>query len=848
MWDESTVNSAQSMQRQREERTDGTVDRQTDFERGGAPFRLTWLLALLATLTLEIAVADGDRSGWSIALTVAAEAIIAGLLGVLVRQMESNTSISNRDPHVDRPQRSSPGNVGQSHLIWILVLATVPFVIEVLVRGARNEMLPLELLLLADFRNGVLALAVFAHRNDCARLCGSLSTFLTIFAAALSAQMWIQGLVVIFAIVGICWLMGTYWDSLAGRLAATSESESSQRWLIAIPLIVIFVLLGIPVAVTQTYALSGFMPSSGGTDSYSDKSRSGIGDGDALVAGTDNIQSFAPIENAPFMNSHEPSLYDLFDDSYNEPVKIQKQDRAIALPQMSNVKQNETDLAESKKAGKEFSTLRKQSNEKQKNVGDLNSNALFYVKGRLPVHLKLEIFDQYNGIEWFPEALPAKDNFLSIKEVRGKPWLQLPISRSLDLYGLSETHALKILRLDTNRIPAPTQLIGIHVDQVDRSDFFEWAQPGIVRMDREKLPEMVALHVQSRTVDVRLIPNSFAHFSGGPAGYRDYGSDQQSQRIQNLAKEWTNEISIGWPQIEAIVSHLRNDYIHDRDARPPVDCEHTVADFLFESRRGPDYQFASAAVLMLRAAGYSARLVSGFHVGPSRYESRSRHASVMMEDVHFWAEVRAGNEDWLPIEPTPGYELLKPPPTLMERLLAAVMAVWSWIAINSFVIAPSISVGCWLLLKRRWVSNRIATWIWEYCPIRDERAFVRQTLDLLDHRSRWAGHVRPPGTTPTRWLSKTASNGHEPIHRMATEFIQLAEWADFAPDKIAPPTLRWRDVCRQAVSIWSWENLIQSRGASGEPRRFQTNASALHDPLLSQVLHWPRKVPNEVHG
>jgi hypothetical protein len=44
------------------------------------------------------------------------------------------------------------------------------------------------------------------------------------------------------------------------------------------------------------------------------------------------VQSFAPIEDAPFMTSHEPSLYDLFDDLYNESMKVERQQRAVSLP------------------------------------------------------------------------------------------------------------------------------------------------------------------------------------------------------------------------------------------------------------------------------------------------------------------------------------------------------------------------------------------------------------------------------------------------------------------------------------------------------------------------------------
>ncbi len=260
--------------------------------------RLAWLLALLASLTFEVAVADDERSAWAIALLLIGEAMAVLCCGWIARRVDSHAA-----------------GEASSRLIPVLCLAFVPFVVELLVRGAPQTMLPLELLLLTGFRNVVLVLAAFSHRPSCQRMCCSLSTFLTIFASALSTQLWLHGLVVVFAIVGIWWLMGTYWETLQDRLAASSEKELPRRWWIALPLMVLVMLIGLPVAATQTHALRGFMPSSGGTGWYDPNARSGVGDGDALVAGTDNIQSFAPIEDAPFLNSHEPSLYDLFDDT-----------------------------------------------------------------------------------------------------------------------------------------------------------------------------------------------------------------------------------------------------------------------------------------------------------------------------------------------------------------------------------------------------------------------------------------------------------------------------------------------------------------------------------------------------
>ncbi len=815
-------------------------DRNVEETTGRMSLRLVWLLVLLSTLALELAAADGDQAGM-VVLIVAGEVGLAGVLGFIARRIDlwdrsrktGNSDGSGSRIRVDRGGIKTP-------LVWILCLATVPFIIEILIRGATDSMWPLELLLLAYFRDGVLALAVFAHRKDCQRVCCSLSTFLTIFASAVSAHVWLHGLVVAFAIVGIWWLMGTYWDSLRGRLVAASETGCSRRWLIVLPLVVLCLLLSLPVTATQTHAWRGFMPSSGGTDRYSEMARSGVGDGTSLVAGTDNISSFAPIEDAPFLTSHEPSLYDLFDDSYSEPVKREKQERSIAISQELGTKSENHQLAESKQAGRQFSTLRQHANAKRRPVGDRDSNALLYVKGRLPLHLKLEVYDRFDGVDWFAEPLPEKNPPLSIETIEAKPWLELPILPSLDLYGRPESHALKIIRLDTNRIPAPTQLLRVHIDKLNQSDFYKWAQPGIICMDREKLPALTVMHVQSRVIDDRLILTSHAHLSGGPAVYRELASEKSSQQIRELAQDWTKDVASGWSQVQTVVKRLRADYIYDREARPATDCEHTVADFLFESRRGPDYQFASAAVLLLRSLGYSTRLVSGFYVDPTGYDARSQHTPVKEHDVHFWAEVSGGNGHWLPIEPTPGYELLRSSPTWIEQVLAGWVAGWRWMVANLVAVMTTVLVLIGMFVLRHRAADRIATVIWQYWPARNERDVVKQTLRLLDCRCRRMGHARPRGVTPTRWLERFAVFHGESERTSAADFIRLADGAVFGPVGTVDRNPRLRSLCSQAVLIWSWERIEQSRSSFRNGRTFRQSRALfvfLHQPVI-----WVRKI------
>lgn len=786
---------------------------------GGTSLRLAWLLAMLATLMFEIAAADGDRPAWLTALIVLFEALFAIALSSICWRFDQATHA-----------------LIASRLIRVLCLATAPYVIEVVVRISTGSMLPLELLLLSYFRNAVLALAVFAYREDSRRWCCAFSMYLAIFCSALSSQSWILGLTVVFAIAGVWWLMTTYWESLQHSLVATSQRHMPRRWIIAVPLLLLLLAaVAVPVAGTPVHALWGFMPSSGGTDRYSESARQGVGDGDALVAGTDNIQSFAPIEDAPFLTSHDPSLYDLFDDSYNEPIKPQKSDRAIALPsELALNRPQERHPAESKLAGKEFSTLRKAGPPKRSEVGNRDSAALLYVKGRVPLHLKLEIFDLYDGIEWSPEPLPTGQGDLRMQTLNGRPWLRTPVGSALEMYGIPESHALKIIRLDTNRVPSPTQFLGVHVDKLDRADFYHWAQSDIVRMDRDKLPSLTVMHVQSRVPDERLVPGAYLFLQGGGANHRSLANDTESKRIRELAQLWVQDVAPGWEQVRAITGHLRTEYTHDRESKPPSDCQHTVSHFLFESRSGPDYLFASATVLLLRSLGYSARLVSGFYAEPSRYDVRSRQTAVLNNDVHFWAEVRVGLCDWIPVEPTPGYELLPPPLTTGEQLLAAMYSAWGYIIDHIMILTAGVALLFFLIGTRMAASDLMATFAWWVVPVSGERDMVRRTMWLMNRRIRSVGFSRPEGVTESRWLRLLASfeNGDE--HSPFQQLANLADWAAFAPEFVPPPSTDCMAICRNCVRGWPRHQMVelktigQSVGMSSRAAELLQNTGLLH--------------------
>ena len=209
---------------------------------------------------------------------------------------------------------------------------------------------------------------------------------------------------------------------------------------------------------------------------------------------------------------------------------------------------------------------------------------------------------------------------------------------------------------------------------------FGWHSDTILKMERKSLPELTSIHLKSECMDQsRLIDHEELTFLALSDTKRTQLPEiSQMAEVRTLAEQWTQGIPEGYRKIEAICQRLRADYTLDRSARVPEDCAFPVGHFLFESKRGPDYQFATAATLMLRSLGFSTRLVSGFYASPERYDARKRHTAVHSSDVHFWCEVFVGAGTWVTLDPTPGYEVLSPPPGMWKRavLLASHCVHW----------------------------------------------------------------------------------------------------------------------------------------------------------------------------
>jgi len=641
---------------------------------------------------------------------------------------------------------------------------------------------PFEVMVMHSQSNLMLALAVCGFRITFQRLAMLIAVFLTIFSCTISNASGLLPLTILFAIGCMVWLVASWWETVDRRLLS-SERRRPLLWLatgVGVPLLLLLTTAAFG-ANTVTTALKGFMPSSGGTGEFDPFSRGGVKDGDALVAGNDNIKTFAPLDDAPFLDSDKPSLYDMFNDTFDEPPKkIKDQERAIALPP-ELLKHIHQKMAEAKQAGREFSVLRTNSTADRERIHDLETHAMFYVAGRVPARFRMEVYEHFDGLTWFPMD-GGSDSMLihsRMKQIDERPWLSLPLpGRGFEIYSGSETHGVKVANLDGNVIPTPPHVVGVSIDRVDREDIYSVSTAHVVSMQRKSVPAMTPIHVTSEYVDRTLIPED-SHTSlvfRAPDVTNQLPADASSGRIRRLAEQWTAGVPRGWQQVEAVETALRQNYAVDRDAKPAEDCESPVGDFLFESKRGPEYLFASSAACLLRSLGYSTRLVSGFYAHPKNYDTHKHHTAVMAADAHFWCEVSIGMDTWITIEPSPGYERPGPPPGLLARGLKQLQALWILVVANALPLFGCVVLAGTTWWQRRFIIERCWTAYWRWLSPSSTKSQTLELAALVDYRLQLAGMPRRSGTTLQRWSREDALDSVRPTLQRVAALVDAARY------------------------------------------------------------------------
>jgi protein-glutamine gamma-glutamyltransferase len=639
-------------------------------------------------------------------------------------------------------------------------------------------------LLLACFLGLMLTLVVVGLSPGETRFAAATSLFLVAVSLVVVEHPAVRFGVAAYALFGAAWLV-------AARGEASRTRGGGPAGLVAALAVALVTLaVGDPES-RSARTIAGFMPLSGGDGWAFPWARGGSGDGEDLVAAREKPTATGPVDSQIFITSHKPSLYDLWNDLYGEPEKPKNDDapkRAFGLGPDETIAA-ETHLPDSEHAGREFATARRGGSRRQP-TSDLAARALVSVAGPAPVHLRLDAFDEFDGHTWRTRTVAASAATQPTFAHAGSSWMRWQAAG-----GCEDTHEVTIGTLATPVLPLLAHTAGLRIDKIDRADFYREPQAGIVSLETVDVPAGTRLETRSLGggVDgnemVGLSPENSPAAAAGP----------RPAWVAGVAEAWgLVAAEPSWDAATRVVAALARHCVVDHTAPPAAVAADTLAEFLLESRRGPDYCFAGAAVLLLRELGFDARLASGFYLSGERRDLRSRRLIATGDDAHFWAEVRDTAGRWVPVEATPGYALRPPSIPWWQPARDAALAAVGWAAARPVGLAAAALLVPLIasLAARLWrpAADAVATLAWWWAVNGRHGCPLSATWRLLEWRAWLAGRPRPRTATPRSFYLDQARLRDPTAAASLAAFIAAFERRMYGPVPLAGDESSARDL------------------------------------------------------
>jgi transglutaminase-like putative cysteine protease len=244
--------------------------------------------------------------------------------------------------------------------------------------------------------------------------------------------------------------------------------------------------------------------------------------------------------------------------------------------------------------------------------------------------------------------------------------------------------------------------------------------------------------------------------------------------------------------------------IHDEFAYTlavPLPGRDAVDEFLFDTREGYCQHFSSAFVVLMRAAGIPARVVTGYAGG--YYNRIGDYWIVRRSDAHAWAEVWLPGRGWVREDPTAAVSPERVYDTLADRAdagdgvlggmgaLAPVFDVGDWMlrGWNDFVLGfdatrqrnllrslhvDADSDGALLLAFAAAALLALAWMAWRVAREQRERDPVMRAWHALGNRYARRGLARAPHEPAEAWARRLNGSGADgsPLRALAARFTE----------------------------------------------------------------------------
>lgn len=279
---------------------------------------------------------------------------------------------------------------------------------------------------------------------------------------------------------------------------------------------------------------------------------------------------------------------------------------------------------------------------------------------------------------------------------------------------------------DESRPAAPSIAYEVIVEPHHQRWLFalEWprAFPADARLMRDfQLHAAQPVSERRRDRFVSTLAPRFAHADGESLAANLELPANSNPRAQALAASWRN-LSPAERVDRALAFIARGGFVYT--LRPPLLGEHAVDEFLFSTRRGFCEHFAAAFVVLMRAAGLPARVVTGYQGGT--HNPIDDTWVIRQADAHAWAEVWLAEEGWRRVDPT----ALAAPERIEADLLAAVPAD------DPLPLMARVDSG-WLRTLRHYgwaIQHGWNLWVLGYGPERQRQLISRLGMPVPDWR------------------------------------------------------------------------------------------------------------------
>jgi hypothetical protein len=256
---------------------------------------------------------------------------------------------------------------------------------------------------------------------------------------------------------------------------------------------------------------------------------------------------------------------------------------------------------------------------------------LMQVRSPVMTYWREQVFDEFDGAKWHPD--PTYLTLLSESPTRV-------------VYAASQTNRLRKRPMYNqtffmNQPVSPDSIFTGYsplVATIPVTDGKKGIYEGTVYRVISAIPEF------NREGLSRAEPTSALEF-------RYHELPESANVLEGLARQITVDARSDLERVRRIVAFLDREYEFDITESDQLALSARPVEFLTEKTSGTTMDFATSTVLLARAAGVPARLVTGYL--PGEFDPLSGTYLVREKDRHTWAEVFFGGVGWVPFDSTP---------------------------------------------------------------------------------------------------------------------------------------------------------------------------------------------------